>query len=74
MVEVMALVVVFVLMVHVGVVVFVVVVGAVSPTRGPVDQGAAKTPRNTGATPSGASTKLRGAAERSQKSADERPP
>ena len=54
--------------------VVVVVVGAVSPTRGLVDQGAAKTPRNTGATPSGASTKLRGAAERSQKSADKRPP
>ena len=52
----------------------VVVVGAVSPTRGPVDPGDVKTPRNTGATPSGASTKLRGAAERSQKSADERPP
>ena len=49
----------------------VVVVEAVSPTRGPGD---VKTPRNTGATPLGASTKLRGAAERSQKSADERPP
>ena len=52
------------------VVVVVVVVGAVSPTRGPVDPGAAKTPRNTGATPLGASTRLRGAAERTQKSAD----
>ena len=51
-----------------------VVVGAVSPTRGPVDQGAEKTPRNTGATPLGTSTRLRGAADRSKKSADKRPP
>ena len=55
-------------------VVVVVVVGAVSPLRGQVDPGAWKTPRNTGATPSGASTELIGGGARPQKAADERPP
>ena len=48
----------------------VVVVGAVSP-EGPVNPGVRWTPRNTGATPSGASTGLKGGAETSQKAADE---
>ena len=51
-------------------VVVVVVVGAVSP-EGPVNPGVRWTPRNTGATPSGASTELKGGAETSQKAADE---
>ena len=63
-VEFVVAIVVIVIVDVVVVITVVVVVSAVSPTRGPVDCGVKTTPLNSGAPPSGASTRKRGGGKR----------